>query len=131
MAFTYDLSSSVASVLLLSRLRLEIGDKTSGSGVLPDSSNFTDEELFDILERADNDLLVAAAHCCDILATEWAKVANIQIGPRREELSQVAKQYGIRAKEYRDRSGTSATAFSAGFARHDAYAQGSSSENTL
>lgn len=121
MAVTYDLSSTDPAVLLISRLRLEIGDKTLDQGVMPDESNFADAELQEFLTRASNNVEHAAALACDVLATTWARLADIEIGPRSEDLSQVAKRYEARAKVYRDRLGISSVAFSGGMVRADGY----------
>jgi len=121
MAFTYDLSSADTTTLLISRLRLEIGDTVEGAGVRPDDSNFTDVELQSLLTRASNDVERAAAYACGILATTWATVVDTTVGARREAFSQVAKRYEQRAQRYADRLGMNAYAFSAGFLRADGY----------
>lgn len=121
MTFTYNLASTDATILLISRLRLEIGDKTLNQGVNPDASNFSDEELQTFLTRAGDNIEHAAALACDVLANTWAHLADIEIGPRSEDLSQVAARYEKRAQRYRDRLGISSTAFSGGMVRADGY----------
>lgn len=121
MTVTYDLASANSTVLLISRLRLEIGDTTLNQGVKPDETNFADAELQIFLTRAGNDIEHAAALACDVLANTWARLADIEIGPRRENLSQVAKRYEARSKAYRDRLGISSAAFSGGMVRADGY----------
>lgn len=128
MTVTYDLASADPAVLLISRLRLEIGDTTLNQGVKPDESNFADAELQVFLTRASNNVEHAAAFLCDVLANTWARLADIEIGPRSENLSQVAKRYEARAKAYRDRLGISSAAFSGGMVRADGYAEYESDE---
>lgn len=121
MAFTYDLGSSDADILLISRLRLEIGDKTVDEGVLPEGKNFSDEELQVLLTRGGSDVERAAAFAFSILASAWATYADITIGPRREALSQISSRFEKRSMEYRTRLGMDSMAFSAGLKRADGY----------
>lgn len=124
MAFTYDLDTADADRLLISKVRLEIGDTVLNNGVKPDSSNFSDEEILVLLDREGDDFKRACAALLSILSNMWSGVANIQVGPRREDLSQVSKQYSARAKLLQEQSGAgSAKSFSAGFKRADGYAE--------
>ncbi len=95
MAFSYDLTTSVGQV------RLALGDTISGSGVRPDGGNFTDAEIaYFIAQESSLDLAVGRA--CDVLATQWANVADLAVGPRKESLGQVAQRYAERAATLRN-----------------------------
>lgn len=97
MAFSYDLTTNVGQV------RLALGDTISGAGVRPDGSNFSDAEIaYFIARESSPDLAVARA--CEVLATQWATVADLQVGPRQESLGQVAQRYAEQAVTLR--SGT-------------------------
>lgn len=117
MAFTYDLSTDVGKV------RLYLGDKTNGAGPLPDASNFSDEELTQVLAQEGNDVMRAVAACCEILANAWAAIASSGVGPRREESSHVSEMYRKRAMDLRAQYGGAALTGSALLLRDDGYAQ--------
>lgn len=115
MAFTYVLTTSVG------KLRLEIGDTTSGSGVKPDGSNFSDAELEYFLDQ-EGTVGRATARACEALATAWSTVANLTVGPRKEELGEVAKRFAERAKALRVQfGGASVGASAVGMIRQDGY----------
>ena len=97
MTFTYDLSSVNENALNISRVRLELGDTTANAGVRPSGSNLTDEEILLWLEEEGNDIMQTVARACAALANMWTNVANITVGPRREELGQIAKGWADRA----------------------------------
>jgi hypothetical protein len=99
MQFTYELSSTDAVVAKIARVRLELGDTQFNAGVKPDGSNFSDEEITIWLEEEDSDVLSAVGRACKTLARLWTNVANTTVGPRKEELGQVAKGWSDRAKE--------------------------------
>jgi|WetSurMetagenome_2_1015567.scaffolds.fasta_scaffold20352_3 hypothetical protein len=94
MSFSYDLTESVGQV------RLALGDTTSGAGVRPDGSNFSDDEIQYFVDQ-ENNLDLAVARACDVLATQWTTVADLQVGPRREALGAIAERYTERAKSLR------------------------------
>lgn len=94
MSFSYDLTTSVG------QMRLALGDTTSGTGVRPDGSNFSDDEL-EYFINAESSLDLAMARACDVLATQWTTVADLQVGPRREALGAIAERYAERAKSLR------------------------------
>ena len=98
MTFTYNLSSVDANLLNVSRVRLELGDTELGAGVRPDGSNLQDEEILIWLEEEDNDIQQAVGRACAALANAWTTVGSITVGPRREELSQIAKGWADRAQ---------------------------------
>jgi len=99
MTFTYDLSEDDVNLLNISRVRLELGDTTANAGVRPNGSNLTDEEILLWLDEQDNDIMQTVARACAALANMWTNVANITVGPRREELGQIAKGWADRAAQ--------------------------------
>jgi hypothetical protein len=99
MTFTYNLASPDASLVLISKVRLELGDTVANAGVRPDGSNLTDEEITIWLTDESNDISQTVARATAALANIWTNVANITVGPRREELGSVAKAWSDRAKE--------------------------------
>lgn len=103
MSFTYDLATEVG------RLRLALGDTADGAGVKPDGSNFSDEELAYFLAVEGNVVDLATARACEALATAWANVADLTVGPRSEKLGMVATRYAERGASLR--SGTLATGY--------------------
>ena len=119
MSFTYDLNTEVGKV------RLEIGDVTTGRGILPDGSNISDEEVQVYLER-EGSVMRAVAGACEMLATRYAALADVDVGPRSESLSQISKAYRERAKELRQHYGGGSAAFAASVNRTDG-----NSENDL
>lgn len=116
MSFTYDLATNVG------KLRLEIGDQAEDSGVRPDGTNFSDEELETILEEEGDVLGRGIARTCEILANAWATFADLTVGPRSERLSQVAARFEKRAAALRMQYGGGSTgATSVGIIRTDGY----------
>ena len=97
--FTYDLLSDDADVALIGAVRLELGDTKFGAGVKPDGSNFSDEELQYFVDQAEGDVNGAVGCACRSLAKQWTNVANVTVGPRKEELGKVAGEWATRAKE--------------------------------
>ncbi len=116
MGFTYDIGLADD----VSKVRLELGDEVCGNGIKPDGGNFDDSELSYWLTR-EGSVMRAVAAACEALARSWSKVATLSVGPRREELSQVARSWADRAKELRRQYGGDAMAFSAGLVRQDGY----------
>ena len=99
MAFTYDISSTDATKLAISKVRLELGDNVANYGVKPDGSNFDDAELQYWITDEGGDITHAVGRACDALAKLWTNVANITVGPRREELGSVAAGWEKRARQ--------------------------------
>ena len=95
MTFTYDITTACGQV------RLALGDTTSGSGVRPDGSNFSDAEIAYFLAQEEQSVDGATARACEVLATQWATQADLTVGPRSESLSQIAERYAERAKSIR------------------------------
>lgn len=118
MTFTYDVTTDIGLI------RFHVGDVTEGSGVRANGTNFSDEELTVLLGKEDNDWRRVVAALCEILTTDWARVADITVGPRKENLSSVSKRYDALAQRLRRDYGggsNSSTAFTAGFVRDDGY----------
>lgn len=97
MAFSYDLSSSNASTLNISKVRLEIGDTVHGAGVRPDASNLSDEEIALWLSEESDDIKLASARACEALASAWSVVADEKIGPRTMNFGEIASKFEKRA----------------------------------
>jgi hypothetical protein len=68
MTFTNTLSTDTGKV------RLYIGDDVSGTGVLPDGSNFSDEQIAIFLSDNGSNINSAVAALADNLAYRWAIV---------------------------------------------------------
>lgn len=101
MSFTYDLTTDIGKV------RLALGDTSDGSGMRPDGANFEDEELDTFLVLEGDDVELATARALEVLANQWASRADLQVGPRKESLSQIATRYAELAKTVRARRSTS------------------------
>lgn len=101
MTFTYDLANAIASKVLISKVRLEIGDTVSGAGIRPDATNLSDEEITVWLDLEDDDVMLAAARACDAMSRAWSVVANETVGPRKTEFSKVSGEYEKRAESLR------------------------------
>jgi hypothetical protein len=121
MTFTYDLASLDGTIVDISKIRLEIGDTISGDGVLPDRSNLSDEEISVISTREGGGMRAVAA-VCELLSRHWARVANITVGPRKEELGKVSEQWLKIADDIREDFGfTSGRASTSALTRVDGY----------
>ena len=94
MTFTYVLTTDVG------KLRLKLGDRTSGSGLRPDGTNFSDEELQVFLDEEDT-VGGALALACETLANEWTTWADLQTQPISESFSQIAAGWSERAQQAR------------------------------
>lgn len=119
MNFTYDLSST-GDDLLVSKVRLTIGDTTEGVGVKPDGNNFDDAEIQVALDDAGDDVNLAASFICQWLANSYALIADLRVGPRQEKLSDISKAYKDRAADLAG-GATSRAAFSIGIIKRDGY----------
>ncbi len=122
MSFTYDISTNVGQV------RFELGDDTEDSGVKPDGSNLSDEEINILLTREDSTVMRAVAAACEALARMYARFVDLSVGPRREALNQASAAYAERAKELRDEygggGGVSRKATSGGIVKVDGFNAG-------
>jgi hypothetical protein len=94
----YNLSSDNATIVLISRVRLELGDTVCSSGVLPSGGNLQDEEIGMYLTVHGNDIAQTVGALCGVLARHWAIAADVTVGPRRESLSQVAEAWRKQAE---------------------------------
>ncbi|HSW63421.1 MAG TPA: hypothetical protein VLH56_08935 [Dissulfurispiraceae bacterium] len=121
MTVTYNLANADPQIVLISLVRLEIGDTTLGAGVRPDGSNLSDEEISVWLQREGDDILRSTAAACEALSRQWANMANITLGPRKEELGKISDNYARRAEQLRERAGGSDTTFSSSWAKQDGY----------
>ena len=114
MSFTY---SSTSLTTNLAKVRLAIGDTTSGTGPRPDSSNFTDEELNVFIGdavAAGGTWRNAVPQVLRILANQYAAAAKkTDDAEISEDLTQTASQLRQQAKEY-EASITAAGAAAAG-----------------
>lgn len=100
MTFTYNLASTDAAVLAISKVRLELGDTVLNAGVRPDSSNLLDEEIQVWLTEESNDIPQTVARAASALANMWTVASkSLTVGPRKEEFGDVAKSWADRAKE--------------------------------
>lgn len=115
MAFNYDLAT------LVGKLRLRCGDHTENVGLRPDNGNFSDEELTQILTDEDDDIDRSFARVCEILASEWARVADVTLGPRSEKFSQISKRYQTMATSLRQQYGGGGYSFTVGWEREDGW----------
>lgn len=105
MTFTYagDLSTNLAKV------RFYIQDTVEDTGVKPDASNFTDEELTGTV-AIEGSWQRAVAGVFEILTGLFGQEVDIAVGPRRESLSQASDRYGMLAKRWRARHGSGTSA---------------------
>lgn len=118
-AFTTDLTTEIGQV------RMELGDDVPGQGVKPDGRNLADDEIQTLLDR-EGSVMRCVAAACELLARHWARVANISIGSRREDLGAVAEQWRKQAGELRAQYGSPSegvTSFSIGAKRADGYSE--------
>jgi len=118
MSFTYDMTTT-GNALLISKVRLELGDTVEDAGVLPTGGNFTDAEILLKLEEYSNDIGQTVGALAAILARRWGPVTDITVGPRREALSQVSKRWQTMANELNP----SYASFSIGVQRSDGYSE--------
>lgn len=129
---TYNLASDDTDVVNISKVRLELGDMTPGSGVKPDGSNFSDAEIAAWLEEEGDHVFHAVIRACDALARMWSPVVTEQTGPRRMEYSKVADNWKAQAQTLRDMYGNPAVSGSSAFAvpsaRSDGYSEAAAEE---
>lgn len=107
----------------LGKVRLELGDDVDGEGVRPDGSNLTDAQLQVWLDREES-VMRATAAACEALARQWARLANITIGARKEDLGAVSEQWAKQAYRLREQYGGGGSGgFAIGMQRADGYAE--------
>lgn len=105
MAFTYDLSSSDANEVLVSKIRLAVGDTAESNGILPNGRNFQDEELLHFNSIEGDHLQRATAATLESAANAWSsRAGSYKLGPEAES-SQQAAAFSERAQKLRDQYG--------------------------
>lgn len=120
MAFTYNLASPDETIKLISQVRLELGDNILNSGVLPSGANLQDEEISHYLSANGNDTASAATALAGVLHRHWANAVDVQVGQRRESLSQAAARW---EKIAAGGQGAAGASFVTHLARVDGYAE--------
>ncbi len=118
-SFTYDLTAT-GDDLLVSKVRLAIGDTTEGVGIKPNGENFDDSEILVALDDAGDIVNLASAYICQWLSTSFAQVADLRVGPRHEKLSDISKAYQLRAERLAGGT-TSMESYSVGVIKVDGY----------
>lgn len=106
MTFTY--AGTLATDL--DKVRFEIGDRVSGSGPRPDSSNFTDEEIAGVI-TLEGGWGAAAARIAEVLANEWSTAAgSVRMADYSEDYTARAEMWAKRAQALRLQYGSTRTA---------------------
>lgn len=123
MTFTYNLASADPDIVNISRVRLEIGDTVSGSGVRPSNANLTDEEIGVWLAQASDNVYVAAAMACNALSRHWSTMTNLSVGSRSENFGDIAQKWLNMGKAIMAQYGGGGVAGSANFIRSDGYSE--------
>lgn len=95
MAITYDLTLSGTS-LLISKVRLELGDTVNGIGVRPDGSNLSDAEITMWLTEEGSNVMRAVARACYSLARMWSIVMSTSSPSYSEQAGKVAAEWQAR-----------------------------------
>jgi len=105
MSFSYDLSSTDATTLAISKVRMQIGDNVPGRGVLPGDDNLQDAEISTMLDEADGSIREAVISLCNVLAMRWSMAASVSVREgdksRYEQLSDISRAWAQRAQELR------------------------------
>jgi hypothetical protein len=111
----------------IGKVRLELGDDVEGRGVRPGGSNLLDAALEVWLDR-EGGIMPAVAAACEALSRQWAGVANIALGPRREELAGISEAWAKRGAELRAQyGGMGYGGFSVSMTRIDGYSENADS----
>lgn len=105
MAFTYDISSTDATELAISKIRFEIGDHVENTGIRPDGTNFADAEVSYWLTLEGSVIMRAVAAACETLARVWSLVSDTTLGPHGESASQLSEAFAKRAETLRQEFG--------------------------
>jgi len=93
MAFTYNLSSTVAATLLLSKVRLLIPDNDSTA------YDLADDEITYFLGTVGNNVTAAAVKCCRWLARKYSKKVSFTADGLTMQHTQRAAEFAKRADE--------------------------------
>lgn len=105
MAFDYDLAATDATIALVSKIRLAIGDTVEGAGPRPDGRNFSNEELTTFYSDEDSHAKRAAAVAFEVLSAEWSAFkGRHKMGPE-DELFNQDSAFAERAEKLRARYG--------------------------
>lgn len=91
---------------LLDAVRYEIGDTIETDQLLQD------EEIQYELTRSGNDVLRAAARCCEAIASKFARLADSTMGQASIQASQKYAQYSAKANKLWSRATKRAVPFS-------------------
>ncbi len=93
---------------LLDAVRYEIGDTKESDPLL------SNEEIQYELARSANDVLRAAARCCETIAAQFARLVNSTIGKTSIQAEAKFKHYTQKAKELRRRITSHGTPYAGG-----------------
>jgi hypothetical protein len=106
MTFTYNLSSTNADILLISKVRLELGDTAVGAGVRPNNANIADEEILSWLSEEDDDVIRTVGRAAFSLANIWASAAmSVSVGPYSESYGKVSDVWSKRFEDIQKQVG--------------------------
>lgn len=109
MTFTYALNSTNETTVLISEVRLELGDSVYNQGVKPDNTNLQDEEIQKWLTDEGNDVMLACIRACGALARMWAKVTDLSEGGRSESGSKISAMWAAMRDDLIKQYGTPST----------------------
>lgn len=117
MTFTYDLTTDIGAV------RLYIGDRAEGDGILPSGDNYTDEEIEAILARLNDDVEAASVVLLESAARRWGTMVDVTMGPLKEAYSQASKSLMSLAGKMREDYDVAVSACAVTFDREDGYSE--------
>ena len=89
----------------LDKVRSYVPDKVDGIGPNPDGTNFSDAEIAGFI-TTEGTWQRAIAAIYEALAGGWSTLADLTVGPRREEYSGVAAQFSKKAEKAREEYGS-------------------------
>lgn len=99
MTFTYDLTEADADLLLISKVRLELGDTVSGSGVRPINANLSDEEIQSWLDEESDDIMRTVGRAALALSNMWASAAVSEtVGSHSISYGKISELWAKRAQ---------------------------------
>lgn len=110
------------------RVRFHLQDTRQDEGPRPQDRNFDDGEISAII-TLQSTWQSAVAALLDVLAIEWSRYADTQIGPRGIDYAQIAVAYAKRAKEWRKQYSILPGAHVAGVIRVDGYSDDVASDD--
>lgn len=100
MTFTYDLTET-GDLLLISKVRLELGDTASGSGIRPGNVNISDEEILIWLDDEADDIQAVVGRAAQALANMWASAAVSEtVGSHSVNYGKISDLWALRASEH-------------------------------